>query len=159
MSPVIGRRGWVRPLRYIWESGWKSLGGRIISTLASLAVPLFCVSLKMTDASGNSIAAWKVFWTIFGTSNQLLAALTLMTLSLWLRQSGKSWWFSLIPAFFMMFVTLESLALILIPFFKSIFLGRVIFDAVNFVSLLLFVLAVLLIFEASKTLFPARVRD
>src|SRR3989338_4660228 len=82
-----------RLARYIFQElvGWRNFTGKIAATLISLVIPLFCVSLKMTDAAGNAIPAWKAFCTIFGTSNQLLAGLTLMVLSLWLGQAGKSW--------------------------------------------------------------------
>ena len=138
-----------RLARYIFEelTGWKSSWGKIIATLASLAIPLFCVSLKMTDAQGNLIPAWKIFWTIFGTSNQLLAGLTLMMLSVWLARTGKPWWMSAVPMVFMMVMTLWSLVLLM----KA-------FDLVGIVAFLLFVLAVLLIFEAVKSLKTVRVQ-
>lgn len=126
--------------RYIFEelTGWKGMTGRVIGTCASLAIPLVCVSLKMTDAQGNLIPAWKVFWTIFGTSNQLLAALTLMTLSAWLAKTNKPYWMSALPMLFMMIMTLWSLVLMMKP------------NMVGFLALLLFILAVLLIVEAVK---------
>ena len=39
--------------------------------------------------------AYRVFWTLFGTSNQLLAALTLLAVSVWLHRSGRRYWFTL----------------------------------------------------------------
>ena len=142
-----------RLARYIFQElfGWKSKLGTVIATGASLFIPLLCVSLKMTDASGNLIPAWKVFWTIFGTSNQLLAALTLMILSVWLFRSGKSWWVSLIPMFFMMTMTLWSLFLMMKPMFVGILSGAPAFDFIGLIALLLFGLAFLLILEALKT--------
>ncbi len=143
-----------RLARYIFEelTGWKSFWGRMVATLASLAIPLFCVSLKMTDAQGQLIPAWKVFWTIFGTSNQLLAALTLMTLSLWLKRSGKSWWTSALPMFFMMTMTLWSLLLMIKPMVTKLLSGAPQIDVVGVVALLLLILAVLLVLEALRAL-------
>src|SRR3990167_5345433 len=139
-----------RLARYIFQelTGMKNVWGRLVATLASLAIPLVCVSLKMTDASGNLIPAWKVFWTIFGTSNQLLAALTLMILSMWLLKSGKSWWMSAIPMVFMMVMTLWSLFLMMKPMFVGILSGAPTFDFIGLIALLLFGLAFLLILEA-----------
>ena len=139
-----------RLARYIFQElfGWKSKLGTVIATGASLFIPLLCVSLKMTDASGNLIPAWKVFWTVFGTSNQLLAALTLMILSMWLLKSGKSWWVSLIPMFFMMVMTLWSLFLMMKPMFVGILSGAPTFDFIGVIAFLLFGLAFLLILEA-----------
>ena len=131
-----------RLARYILQelTGWKSEAGRLLATAASLAIPLVCVSIRMHDAAGNAVPAWKVFWTIFGTSNQLLAALTLMVLSFWLARSGKPWWFSAVPMAFMFGVTVWSLALMLKP------------DATGVVSLLLLILAVALVVEALRHL-------
>ena len=145
-----------RLARYIFEelTGWKNIWGRAVATLASLAVPLVCVSLKMTDASGNLIPAWKIFWTIFGTSNQLLAALTLMILSVWLHRSGKSWWMSAIPMVFMMIMTLWSLFIMMKPMLMGALTGVFKIDFIGAVALFLFILALLLITEALKIVFP-----
>src|SRR3990167_7822584 len=141
-----------RLARYIFQelTGWKNVWGRIVATLASLAIPLFCVSLKMTDAQGNLIPAWKVFWTIFGTSNQLLAALTLMTLSVWLMRSGKSWWMSAIPMVFMMVMTLWALVILMKPMWMKLLAPTPALDFIGLIALLLFILAILLITEAFK---------
>ncbi len=141
-----------RLCRYIFQelTGWKDSRGRIVATLISLAVPLCCVSIQMTDASGQLVPAWRVFWTIFGTSNQLLAALTLMILSLWLMRSGKSWWMGGFPMVFMMMMTLWSLTLTIQPALSKLFSTAPQFDIIGFVALLLFSLAVLLILEALK---------
>jgi carbon starvation protein len=151
-----------RLARYIFQelTGWKGWQGKIGATILTLAVPLFCVSLKMVDAQGAAIPAWKVFWTIFGTSNQLLAALTLMILSLWLRHAGKPWWISAIPMAFMMTVTLSSLFIIIRPFVLKLFTGSFGFDPIAGVALCLFILAALLLWEAVKLFFkPVPVRS
>jgi len=58
-----------------------------------LEVLMEAVAGKLRQTNGAGLT----FWTIFGTSNQLLAALTLMTLSLCLARSGRRWWVSAIP--------------------------------------------------------------
>ena len=152
-----------RLARYIFQelTGWKGNGGRVFATLISLALPLVCVSLQMTDAQGNLIPAWKVFWTIFGTSNQLLAALTLMTLSVWLARLGKPWWASAVPMVFVMVMTLWSLLLMVKPSVMKLLSGAPTFDMIGLVALFLFVLALLLIVEALRGLWavPKTVRE
>ena len=147
-----------RLARYIFEElmGWKRFWGRMAATLISLLIPLFCVSLKMTDGSGNLIPAWRVFWTIFGTSNQLLAALTLMTLSVWLMRSGKSWWMSAIPMVFMMVMTLWALVILMKPMWMKLLAPTPALDFIGLIALLLFILAILLITEAFKVFRQAR---
>lgn len=129
-----------RLARYIFQelTGWQNAWGKAIATLASLLVPLVCVSVKMTDAQGHLIPAWKVFWIIFGTSNQLLAGLTLMTLTVWLVRTKKSWWISAVPAVFMMAMTIWSLVLMIRP------------DPIGAVAAVLLVLAIFLILETAK---------
>ncbi len=143
-----------RLARYIFQElmGWKNSWGRMGATFVSLAIPLFCVSLRMTDVQGNLIPAWKVFWTVFGTSNQLLAALTLMTLSVWLARSGKPWWMSALPMFFMMFMTAWSLLLMIRPAFIKLISGAPTVDPIGVVAICLFVLALLLILETFKSI-------
>jgi carbon starvation protein len=139
--------------RYILQelTGWKGMAGRVGATLASLALPLICVSIKITDPAGNLIPAWKVFWTIFGTSNQLLAALTLMTLSLWLWRSKKPWWVTAIPMGFMMTMTLWALGIMMKNALAKLASEAPALDPAGLIALLLSVLALLLIAEAVKS--------
>ena len=92
--------------------GWERGRGKYIATFVSLVLPGIFVSLTITDVTGRVIPAWKMFWTIFGTSNQLLAGLTLMGLTLWLRRLGKPIWITAIPAAFMLGMTLWSLGVV-----------------------------------------------
>jgi len=92
--------------------GWEGRWGRTAATLLTLALPAWFVTVTMTDPSGKVIPAWKAFWVVFGTSNQLLAALTLLGLTTWLRNSGRAWWFVAVPCAFMMVVTLWALAIL-----------------------------------------------
>jgi len=80
--------------RYIFQelTGWQGRLGRWVATVITAGVPLFFVTQKTVDAKGNAIPAWKAFWSVFGASNQLLAALTLMALTVWLMRTRRSWW-------------------------------------------------------------------
>ncbi len=55
--------------------------------------------------SGEGMALWPVF----GSANQLLAALALLAVSVWLLKQGKHARFAMIPMFFMFAVTLTAL--------------------------------------------------
>ncbi len=52
-------------------------------------------------------------WPLFGTANQLLAALALLTISVWLARKGESNVFVRWPMYFMFLVTLSSLVLLI----------------------------------------------
>ncbi len=137
-----------RLARQIFEelTGLKGVLGRVLATAATLAIPLFCVSLKVPDGHGGFLPAWKTFWTIFGTSNQLLAALTLMLLSIWLKKTGKAWWIAAIPMAFMAAVTMSSLFYLIKPAFVS---GKFTPDAVTLVVAVLFILSSSLFLNAA----------
>ncbi len=92
--------------RYIIEelSGWKGWLGKSIGTVLTAGVPLFFVMQTMHDAGGNPVPAWKVFWNTFGASNQLLAALALIGVTIWLlktRPLGRIWLVPFLPAIWM----------------------------------------------------------
>ncbi len=81
--------------------------GRISGTIAAAVtagVPLFII---VAAPSGS----WRLFWTLFGTSNQLLASLTLLGVTVWLWRSGRRFWYVLIPMVFVMTITLCALSL------------------------------------------------
>jgi carbon starvation protein len=84
--------------------GWTGRAGAIAATGLTCGVP----ALLLWTAGEN---AYKVFWTLFGTSNQLLAALSLLGVTLWLRQGGKRALFVLLPMAFLGVVTVTSLGL------------------------------------------------
>ncbi len=52
---------------------------------------------------------WAQFWTLFGAANQLLAALTLLVISVWLHQNNKRLAFTLVPMAFVLVTTLVAL--------------------------------------------------
>ena len=57
---------------------------------------------------------WAKIWPIFGSANQLLAALALLTTSCWLLKSGKNMLVTLIPCIFMYCVTMTALVILFI---------------------------------------------
>ena len=63
--------------------------------------------------------AFSVLWPIFGTANQLLAALALITVSSWLVMKGKKYLFALLPAIFMLATTITALVILFISYWKS----------------------------------------
>jgi carbon starvation protein len=104
-----------RLARYVLQElfGWTSMAGALIATTVTLALPL--AILLATKEKGYIVA-----WPIFGTSNQLLASLTLLAVSVWLIKTGRNAWYAIIPMVFMMVVTLWSLVLHVLPFAKAL---------------------------------------
>lgn len=85
-------------------TGWKGWTGRVISALLTVGIPLALMSINLTDPNGNPIPIWSLFWKTFGASNQLLAALALVGITVWLQRTAKNpkaWLATFIPAIFM----------------------------------------------------------
>lgn len=80
--------------RYIVQelTGWQNRTGMWVGTVLTAGVPLMFVTRTMTDAAGKPIPAWKAFWPLFGSANQLLAALTLLGITVWLWRTRRQAW-------------------------------------------------------------------
>jgi carbon starvation protein len=143
--------------RYVLQelSGRRSRGAALVATLLTFGVPALFVSATLTDAKGVPVPAWRVFWSIFGTSNQLLAALTLLGLTVWLRRSGRVAlsWLLAVPMAFMMTMTCWSLVLMLRRAWERLQSGLGL-DAPGVVAFVLLALAALLLVEAARALRP-----
>jgi carbon starvation protein len=136
--------------RYILQelTGWKGRLGSVAATLATLAFPAVSVSWTLRDAGGSIVPAWKVFWTLFGTSNQLLAALTLLTVTVWLKRSRRPWWIAGVPAAFMLITTVWALMLTIVAWCGRCLSGQASFSGIGIVSVVLLGLSGLVVAEA-----------
>jgi carbon starvation protein len=102
----------VRLNRYLFEELWNSLFKSKPIIVGSVWFnSLLSVILMLALALSNG---YKLIWPLFGATNQLLAALTLIAASVWLYRSGRKNWFVRIPAFLMMATTIVALAYYLV---------------------------------------------
>lgn len=86
-------------------------------------------------------------WPVFGSANQLLAALALLAITVWLSQIKKKYIFTLIP---MIFVFSFSLTALLMLFYNNLFVHP--HYILSSISLILFLLAAVLGFKAYQVL-------
>jgi carbon starvation protein len=95
--------------RYIVQElfGWKGRLGAFVGTIVTMGFPFYFILF----APPNS---WAKFWTLFGASNQLLAALTLLTITVWLYQARQRIAFTLVPMIFVLVITLWALSTLVI---------------------------------------------
>lgn len=105
--------------RYVLQElvGAESRLAAILTTAITCAVPAGFLMLGKRDS-------FKLFWTLFGTSNQLLASLSLLAISVWLYRGGggkrgRVPWFTLVPMGLIMAVTVTSLVLQARPLFSA----------------------------------------
>jgi carbon starvation protein len=128
--------------RYIFQelTGWQGRSGQIGATLVTLTIPLFFL---MTTKE----AAYLKFWPIFGASNQLLAGLGFLGVSVWLIKTGRNPWYTLIPMLFILIITVWALVLFMVPSFTTM---RP--DVNGMIALILIGLAALLLFDAYQAI-------
>lgn len=143
---VIARLG-----RYIIEelTGLKNWKGKALGTLLTTVVPVFFIFQKMVDASGNPVPAWRIFWGTFGASNQLLAGLALIGITIWLIKTRKGSWVWLttfIPAIIMFVMSNWALA-------REVYNGWVLgtgHPSIPYISSVLMLLSVLVVIESIR---------
>ena len=102
----------VRLNRYLMEELWAILFRNVPRILKSYVFNAGLVVLvSYFLAADNSI---NKVWPIFGAANQLLAALVLIVVAVWLSNKGKPSWFASVPAAFMLATTIASLLYLLV---------------------------------------------
>lgn len=100
----------VRLNRYLFEELWGILFKKRPKILSHYWVNSgLSVVLMGVLAASN---AFTLLWPIFGTANQMLAALSLLAVSSWLLLRKRKALFTLLPAVFMMATTLASLGIL-----------------------------------------------
>lgn len=135
----------VRLNRYLFEELWVILFKDPKSFLKnywfnSLLTVIFMFILAYSNA-------FSVLWPIFGTANQLLAALALITVASWLVLKGKRYFFALLPALFMLATTITALVILLLDYIRK---GNYILIVVD---LFLFMLSLGVVFLAVNIFF------
>jgi carbon starvation protein len=98
----------------------KPLTNRYVATVIAIAPAILLAFWNVSDpGSGPTRQAGWVLWPIFGASNQMLAALTLMVLTLYYWQKKKPILPLLIPMVFIMVVTFTVLVSNAINFYGN----------------------------------------
>ncbi|MFQ5646403.1 MAG: carbon starvation protein A [bacterium] len=118
--------------------GLKSLTNRHVS--GAVAV-LSAFGLAVSRGAGKG---GMILWPLFGTTNQLLAGLSLLIITVYLIRLGRSFFYTLIPMLFIMLVTLWGMSKNLLKFFASsdwLLLG---------LGAVMFLLALWMLFEAGR---------
>jgi carbon starvation protein len=148
--------------RYIVQelTGWQGWTGKWLGTILTAGVPLVFVMDKTLDAKGNVVPAYMTFWSLFGASNQLLAALTLLGVTVWLWRTRRAmwvWFVTGIPTVFMYVMSNWALVTIIKANLASDWLlsrltaeplATVRFNPVLWVAVVLVGLALLMLVEA-----------
>jgi carbon starvation protein len=139
--------------RYIVQelSGLQNWAGRWLGSALTAGAPLLLVMRSSLDAAGNPVPAWRTFWFLFGATNQLLAALTLLGVTVWLwrtRRSSLVWLITGIPTLFMYTMSAWALVQMTLPKFVSAGQFAAPRDPVPWIGLVLIALAGMMLIEA-----------
>jgi carbon starvation protein len=99
-----------------------------------------------------------MFWELFGASNQLLAALTLLGITVWqwrTRRNPLVWVIAGLPTLVMYVMSTWALAVLTLPRFLDAASGRLIMpaDPVPWAGVVLIGLAALMFVEAVRAIF------
>ncbi len=102
----------VRLARYLFEELWGCLWRE--KPPALLLHPLFNTgcAVGMMLLLAYSQQAYAALWPFFGAGNQLIGALALTTVSVWLLKRGKPVLFTALPAAFMVVTAVSALAIL-----------------------------------------------
>ncbi len=133
--------------RYVFQelTGLRGWVGGAVATVCTLVMPAVYIVYAPKEWG------FMTFWTIFGTSNQLLAALTLVGVSVWLWRTGRPVWFALLPAVLMLVSTGTALAINFGSFLSKFRLDHKVPDLVNMiVAGVLMLLGALVVIEAVR---------
>jgi carbon starvation protein len=98
--------------------------------------------MSYTTPQGQVIPVWRAIWPVFGATNQLLAGLALLAVSIWLKRTGRTWLFAGIPMVFMVIMTMTATAMLMVSPSTA--------TPVRVIAVLLFILGSVVVIEANK---------
>ena len=136
-----------RLARYLFQEFWIPDGSKEYPAWKKILANKYVATL-ITVILGVALGmgGYTLIWPLFGAANQLLAALGLLAVYIWLGKMGKNNKMFYVPMIFMLTVTLISLPITVILKIGAIMEGGNIFGSVLqlVLALVLFVLALLL---------------
>ena len=106
---------------------------------------VYCLLLAF-GAGGSSGAGGLVIWPLFGSTNQILAALTLLIISVLLLKLGRPVRYTFIPMIFVLLMAFWAGVVKLIDFYRD---GNMLLVAIDFIVL---VTSVLVMLEAASAM-------
>jgi carbon starvation protein len=123
------------------------------ATVIAIAAAMALLLTEAHGPTGNVIPAWAAIWPIFGASNQLVAALALLAVGVWVAKGlKKNNRFLMVPMWFMLVTTVAALGIMI--------KDNMAYDKPNYIlvvpSVILLVLALLMVFESLKALKEVR---
>ncbi len=117
--------------------GVPKIGNRYVASMIAVGLIGF---FAFYEVQGQPVGL--SLWSLFGSTNQVLGALTLLTVTIYLRQRRSNYWYTAIPMAFMLTVTITAMVIDLRRYWAE---ERLL---LMFVAASIFVLSVWLVIEA-----------
>jgi len=133
-------------------TGLQGAAGRWLGTIITTGAPMFFVFQTSTDAAGRRIPVWRTFWDLFGASNQLLAAITLLGVTVWLWRTRHAMWVWFVTGIPMVLMSVMSIWALGTMIYKH-FQNGLTLNPVPWIAVLLVGLALMMIWEAIVIVF------
>jgi len=127
-----------RLARFIFQEFFKQKNKESILSNRYVGTFITVVFSALLAFSGSGEKIWK----IFGSANQLLAAIALLAVTVWVAELGKKFLFIAIPMIIMFFITLSALGWLI---YQCVYDGS---TTLSIFSILLFIVTLVLIIQA-----------
>ena len=119
-------------------------------------------ALTLVLAYALCLAGYASIWPLFGAANQLLAALVLVSLSVFLKMTGRKGWMLYVPMTFMFIVTMSALLISVYNIIMKLVNNNFVFmvDGLQLIiALALMTLAVLVVSHCGRELIHGKPHD
>jgi carbon starvation protein len=107
----------LRLQRFVVQEAAELAGVRLKVVSSTLVALAFCLALAF--GAGQDGTGGMIIWPLFGTTNQLLAGLTLSIISVILIRLGRNAWFTALPLAFLLTMSVYALLVQLGQFYQQ----------------------------------------
>ena len=147
--------------RMSWQEFFAPSEGEEKSFIVSFITNSYVATvITLVLAYALCLAGYASIWPLFGAANQLLSALVLTAMAVFLRVTGRKGWMLYVPMTFMFVVTMSALVISVYNIVLKLSAGSFVFmvDGLQLIiALALMTLAVLVVSNCWKELFTAKV--
>ncbi len=102
-----------RLARFIFQEAFSKTGEKISQTKNLITNRFVSTGITVTLSGILAFVGWKLIWPIFGSANQLLAAVALLAIAVYLKKHGRKFSMVIIPMTIMFIVTLTALGILI----------------------------------------------
>ncbi len=102
-----------RLARFIFQEAFSKTGENANQSGSFITNRFVSTGITVVLSGILAFVGWKIIWPIFGSANQLLAAVALLAVAVYLKKSGRSFGVVILPMIIMFAVTLTALGFLI----------------------------------------------